>query len=632
MKKTIQFIVTIVTLFSFAILNVYAFPNIPYNDDGFSHSADSGPALSEPFLKYTSYEFADNVNGNINTFFAGGDYTGGIFDGTNIWLVPSMSDRIIKINPANGQMTGYELSAGTNMTSLSSGPQSNKYMGGAYAAGYIWLFPHHSDRLVKVNPADGTIEGIALSAGINMTAASATSTFKYWGGVFDGTNIWLAPYASDRLAKISDLASPVPTITGYEMANGVNGNTGLSTSITVYGARFSGAVFDGANVWLVPRQADQLVRVNPATGAMTGFNLSAGSNMSPGSFVTSVDKYFGAVFDGTNIWVAPMASDRVLRVGNLSETAPDITGFDLTDGVNGNVNMSGYAGAGKFRGCVYDGKNVWLVPANDTRLVSIDPVSGRMTGYEIPYGRSMTDDMPYSNTDFYNYYNNNNFDAASNRYLYRSGVYDGKNIWLIPSPAVRLLKVSPSAEMTCSAPISDDQYVGDAIFVKIDNYMGAGSVIDSVEWFAVPFDDNSNYSYKDDFNTVYTAEGIKKDKIDRPGDTLQIGISETAKYWIRANLTDSSGEAVTIIKPITMMYVPPLPVSPPAPIRGTPNSNYTPVTEENTVIIEEEAPPLAAAPNPQTGRIHSPVFGTIIGGALILSAFGLLCRKRHKAN
>lgn len=632
MKKIIIYLAAISSLLSFAIFDAHAFTNIPHNNDGFSHSSGSGHALPEPYLKFTAYDFAEGVNGNTNSFFSGGDYTGGVFDGANIWMVPSMSDRVVKIDPASGRMTGYELAAGTNMTAQSSGSYSNKFMGGAYAGGYIWLFPHHSDRLVRVNPANGAIEGFDMSSGTNMTAQSSTATFKYWGGAFDGTSIWLAPYGSDRLAKISDLANSTPTITGYAMANGVNGNSGLSVYITTYGARFSGAVFDGANVWLVPRQADQLVRVDPATGAMTGFDLSAGVNMTSGSAVPSVDKYFGGVFDGANIWIAPMASDRVLRIGNLRDPAPVITGFNLTDGVNGNVNMSNYTGAGKFRGCVYDGKKVWLVPANDTRLVSVDPADGRMTGYRIPAGRSSYDDMPYSATEFYNYYNNNSINTtAANANAYRSGVYDGRNIWLMPSTGLRLLKVSPSADLTCLAPFSGNLYRGDAISFKIDNYMGAGSVIDSVECFMANPDDTADYSYKDDFDAKYDASAAYRASIDRPGNVFQMRIYSTARYWVKAGLTDASGEKVAVIKPFDIVYEPQPQASAyntRTALKGTTNYDYLSGMNENSLIYRKEEPSQTELKNPVTGAGHSAFNGTALGVATILAALWVLRRKR----
>ena len=61
---------------------------------------------------------------------------------------------------------------------------------------------------------------------------------------------------------------------------------------------FSGGVFDGENIWLAPHDADYIVKVNPATGAMTRYAHGYGNNA-----------FTDAVFDGESVWFTPEASD-----------------------------------------------------------------------------------------------------------------------------------------------------------------------------------------------------------------------------------------------------------------------------------------------------------------------------------
>jgi len=61
---------------------------------------------------------------------------------------------------------------------------------------------------------------------------------------------------------------------------------------------FAGGVYDGANIWLIPYSADQIIKVNAATGEMTGYSSWPGG--SRGS-----DQFIGGAFDGTNIWLTP---------------------------------------------------------------------------------------------------------------------------------------------------------------------------------------------------------------------------------------------------------------------------------------------------------------------------------------
>ncbi|HAG12107.1 MAG TPA: hypothetical protein DCK76_12250 [Desulfotomaculum sp.] len=65
-----------------------------------------------------------------------------------------------------------------------------------------------------------------------------------------------------------------------------------------------------------------------------------------------------------------------------------------------------------FRGAIYDGQNIWMVPCFADRVVKIDKDTGVMTGYG-----SWPDSL------------------NRNDWSFQGGVFDGQNVWLIPCGA-----------------------------------------------------------------------------------------------------------------------------------------------------------------------------------------------------
>jgi hypothetical protein len=122
-----------------------------------------------------------------------------------------------------------------------------------------------------------------------------------------------------------------------------------------YGSNiFAGGVFDGQNIWLVPYRSGKLVKVNPATGAMTDY---------PAEYTEGVGAFMGGVFDGQNIWLVPYNSTNLVKVNPATGAR-----------TNYSFEADGYSsGSGFFAGGVFDGQNIWLVPFNSNYLVKVHP-------------------------------------------------------------------------------------------------------------------------------------------------------------------------------------------------------------------------------------------------------------------
>ncbi|WP_438348202.1 cadherin-like beta sandwich domain-containing protein [Paenibacillus sp. FA6] len=214
------------------------------------------------------------------------------------------------------------------------------------------------------------------------------------GGVYDGKSIWMIPYNANEILKVNPETGEM---TGYSH---------WPAGFTKGSNAFAGGVYDGTNIWLVPYSANQIIKVNATTGVMTGYsNWPGGSRGS--------EQFIGGAFDGTHIWLTPYSGNRLIKV-------------DITTGAMTSYNSwpSGTSlGSYPFYGSVFDGTSIWLIPNGADRLIKVDPETGEMSGLNNwPSGFTKSADA------------------------FRGGVFDGTNIWLIPYNATHLVKINTTTE------------------------------------------------------------------------------------------------------------------------------------------------------------------------------------------
>jgi chitodextrinase/flagellar hook assembly protein FlgD len=370
-----------------------------YNADGYGFSG----TLNNPI------EITNPVWTGCNNWPSGVDhgYFGGVFDGTNIWMVPAAAGPtglfLVKMNTTTGKMTKY------NGWPAGFDTNNAKFRGGVFDGTSVWLIPHVAGtHIIQVNITTGEMTGYNNwptqqvwgnpydTYGLQL----GQSTFS--GGVFDGTNIWLVPYSSNyALIKFNTVTGQMTTY-GYMGLPGYSGNS----------AAFSGGVFDGTNIWLIPASESGVLKVNATTGAMTLYNSF------PAGFTGSSFKFHGGVYDGTNIWLIPYRGSHLVKM-NASTGAMSLitwpTGFSKS--------------LDAFWGGVSDGANIWLIPYQSSHVVKVNMATGAMTAY---------DNWPAGFTK-----------TTTTRFI--SGVYDGKDLWMIPQSPYTSVVTSASG-VTCKAP------------------------------------------------------------------------------------------------------------------------------------------------------------------------------------
>jgi len=276
---------------------------------------------------------------------------------------------------------------------------------------------------------------------------------------------------------------------------------------------FSEVFYAGGFVWMIPQEANQVVRMNPETGEMRGYDIWADGyspNMKYGQFS-------GGVYDGENLWLIPSIADNVLKINTQTGS--------LTRLRNWPDDFNRGSGFSAFNGGVYDGRYVWMVPSNANQIVRIDPTDGSMHGYsdwpegfrlepyafsgavyhegEIWFIPSRVNQVIKLDTETGKLTGYHDWPSGYTygTYAFNRGVFDGENIWMIPYSANQVIKMNAeTGAMTgydwslsrMNQAAFDGQYIwsrlnGTSEMIKLDTATGG------TEIFQVPNEYSGNY-------------------------------------------------------------------------------------------------------------------------------------------
>ena len=244
-----------------------------------------------------------------------------------------------------------------------------------------------------------------LAGSITMTGYNAwptgtnLGTMAFGSGVYDSSSkdIWMVPRDADRVVKINTVTG---TMTGYNV---------WPTGFTKGGTAFNGGIGTDTDVWFVPYNADRVVKINKSTGVMTGYGPAGTTATWPTGFTKETAAFVSGTLFGTDMWMAPGRADIVIKVDTLTG---NMTGYNSwpTEFVHGNV---------AFEAAISDGKYIWMIPYDANMIVRLDPTTGNMTGYNSwPTGFN-PGTMPFC-----------------------GATYDGINIWMSPRTANQIVKIN----------------------------------------------------------------------------------------------------------------------------------------------------------------------------------------------
>ncbi|MFD0716543.1 S-layer homology domain-containing protein [Paenibacillus sp. GCM10027626] len=365
-------------------------------------------------------------------------FSGAVYDGENIWMIPYRADRIIRFEPQTGQMTGYNAWP----EGYDPGPDSfanGAFHGGVFDGKSIWLIPFDANMVVQLNPETGEMRGYnTWPEGVN------TADYKFSGGYFDGESIILVPEKAEALVELNPTTGEMKGYSGWPegLRRGANR------------LAFESSVFDGKNVWMLPYEANQVVKFNTVTKEMTGYDdAPEGVNLNTTTFI-------GGAYDGKRIWMAPLTTEYVIAIDS---STGQMSKYEIwPEGVQPFPSS--------YNSMFYDGKAVWLIPYNENAFMRIDPNTGEATLH-------------------------GNWPEGFNKGLssFFTSVSDGEYVWAIPFSADQIIRISGSERPSPPAPgnlqaISGDGEVTltwsevESALYSVYRYEGNGAPEDLNDW------------------------------------------------------------------------------------------------------------------------------------------------------
>jgi DNA-binding beta-propeller fold protein YncE len=280
----------------------------------------------------------------VTTFTAQQKGAGGVaFDGQNIWVANSLSNTVTEYQANNGKML--------------CSAQTGKYpLGVAYDGANIWVANFNGNSVTKIRASTCKLVATYTDPGFMLNPFLLA---------FDGTHIWVTNLASSvaealnkdgtvfaRCCGAGNLAGPAGVAVDGSGNVWVANTNLIGGSATVTEINAAGAwagnfpiaggtqpvdlAYDGANMWVTDRGANNVYKMNSA-GLVVGGPFAVGT------------KPTGIVFDGANMWVANLVSN------NVSEITPVgvVTTYPLGNGSCGTQNSSPTLIA-------FDGANIWV--------------------------------------------------------------------------------------------------------------------------------------------------------------------------------------------------------------------------------------------------------------------------------
>ena len=369
-------------------------------------------------------------------------FSGGVFDGTYLWLIPCNARAVVRVNTSTGAMTGYG-----NWPEGFAHQGNYKFRSGVFDKnGGLWLIPFHADRVVHLDTATGQMTSYsAWPQGV-----SGSETAKFIGGVYHNGAIYMVPAASKSVVSLD-------TATG-QMTAYSNWPGGLA----VDALKFSGGLLRGDDLWMIPLSSNQVVKMNLATGAMTGYG-----GFPDGIGTYDVEKFSGAVGDNLgNLWLVPNSARVLVK---LSTASGVMTGYS-------NFPAEVPAGqANKFAGGAFDGKSIWLAPSDATALVSIDTNTGAMTAFS-------------------NFPEDYSTGAAGKS---AGASFDGDSLWLVPHHANQLVRFSKAREADLTADTATRVFTPGQVEISVSGHS-------KLEYFRLKTNDSTAVS-ADNYTALYNS-------------------------------------------------------------------------------------------------------------------------------
>lgn len=355
------------------------------------HTSSSSPIVNSNGITSSKSELSSPIGGQISfgKFISLSSsenmFSGCIYDGEKMWLVPYSYGKIIYYSKS-GEADSVDFSALESGTAL--------YFGGAFDGKSIYFAPYGAEGILQIDKETKQVEEIKFDKGNN----------KYKGAYFDGENVWFFPSDGKDIIKLSSVGEVTKYKVPYEIpqtnafCGGVvvsgklylvpdatkeiitlNLSNGEFDKVPIEKTSFSGAVAEGKNIWFLPKSSGCILKFNTESSNIETFELTTKN---------SNDVFGGGGFDGRNIWLAPSGSDSVVKYDIFRN---EFKAFTLEKSNE------------KFIGGAFDGESVWLSPLSADSPLKIKgdntPPTVMNIFLETPAGTTLESELVVNDSD-----------------------------------------------------------------------------------------------------------------------------------------------------------------------------------------------------------------------------------------
>ena len=245
-----------------------------------------------------------------------------------------------------------------------------------------------------------------------------------------------------------------------------------SNQVLLPGANnISNVVYDGTNLWAVSFGTNQVFKINPGTGEVSGTPLTVG-----------VRPEF-ALIVGDFLYVAATGGNTVTKINTK------------TNSVTATVTLSG---ASNISNLVYDGTNIWATSFSTAQVYSFNPTSLAVSATVLSVGSNPAKNLIVGDFLFVAATGSNTVtkinmktnavtanislpDASNISNL----IYDGKNLWAVSFGTGKIYQINPTDNSVSTTLLSVGSNPANAVQVE-NNIWVAGTGDNSVTNFPVP--------------------------------------------------------------------------------------------------------------------------------------------------
>ncbi len=314
--------------------------------------------------------------GGLNT----GSYTylGGAFDGRYIYMAPFGNNAYAVRYDTQQPFSHDESWSAFNTTTLDT---AANYWGVLSDGRHTYFVPNKTTKVLAFDNGGPGDAGSDFTNASNFTSYDlGTGNGGYWGGTFDGTYVYFAPFSGSVVAR-HDTALPVTA--GWDVgATGFDLNTNFVLGAT---AHFWGGAYDGNHVYMVPNATQSwTLGAYSTAGTFNDYGswstCALGTTLLSGSSASSA--FVGAAFDGKRLLLVPFGT----AVADSGAASVPVVAYDTTQPLCPSTLSSAYTtfdpttlgggtGAAGFEGAAFDGHYVYLIPHSNSVIARFEAKS-----------------------------------------------------------------------------------------------------------------------------------------------------------------------------------------------------------------------------------------------------------------